>query len=227
MLPSFLSQLTTFVSVRRAVVGTGCLLLSVSALVGCQKSGPDVENPDAAVEQIDGASAFPQFSTEIRFLPEDKLAALGAKNDLPTEFLQPNAYSVQVIRPERFRSLEKGAVALETFANASLQLPLPELLDGADLALASKTFSLETLKNAQTGEPLQEGFPTPSEVVYLRFPEPVDQAALDAKVFKNADPNAVKTQKFGAVDVRVLENALPISTYNHVPCLLCLVVFTK
>ena len=192
-------------------VGTGALLLSVSAFVGCQKSAPETENADPnVVAQTGDASAFPQFSTEIRLLSAEQLAALGAKNDLPTEFVQPNAYSVQVVRPERFRDLENGSVALETFANASLQLPLPELLDGADLALASKTFSLETLKNAQNGETLQEGFPTPSEVVYLRFPEPVDQAALDAKVFKNADPNAVKTQKFGAVDVRVLENALPV-----------------
>ena len=204
MFRSHLSRWTAF-------VGTGALLLSVSTFVGCQKSKPEGKNADPnAVAQPSDAPAFPQFSTEIRFLSEEQLAALGAKNDLPTEFVQPNAYSVQVVRPERFRDLEDGAVALETFANASLQLPLPELLDGADLALASKTFSLETLKNAQTGETLQEGFPTPSEVVYLRFPEPVDQAALDAKIFKNADPNAVKTQKIGAVDVRVLENALPV-----------------
>ena len=208
---SLLSQLSTSKAVRRAVAGTGCLLLSVSAFVGCQKSTTETENADPnAVAQTGDAPAFPQFSTEIRFLSAEQLAALGAKNDLPTEFVQPNAYSVQVVRPERFRDLENGSVALETFANASLQLPLPELLDGANLALASKTFSLETLKNAQTGETLQEGFPTPSEVVYLRFPEPVDQAALDAKIFKNADPNAVKTQKIGAVDVRVLENALPV-----------------
>ncbi len=195
---------------RSAFVGTGVLLLSVSTLVGCQKSTPETETAEPAVEQIGGAPAFPQFSTEIRSLPAEKLAALGAKNELPTEFLQPNAYSVQIIRPERFRSLEKGAAALEFFANSTLQLPAPELLDAADLALASKTFSLETLKNAQTGEPLQEGFPTPSESVYLRSSEPFDAEAIFAKIFQNADPNAVKTQKFGDVEVRFVENSLPV-----------------
>ena len=127
---SLLSQLSTSKAVRRAVVGTGCLLLSVSAFVGCQKSAPEAENADPnAVAQTGDAPAFPQFSTEIRLLSAEQLAALGAKNDLPTEFVQPNAYSVQVVRPERFRDLENGAVALETFANAALQLPLPELLD--------------------------------------------------------------------------------------------------
>lgn len=198
---------------KRLFVGTISLLALAAFSVGCQRGddAPEVDPNAPATADANAVPAFPQFSVEVRNLSAEKLAELGAKNDLPTENIYPNAYFAFVLRPDRIRGLADGADALSYFETSTLQLPKAELLKNADLVISSKTFSLETLKDAKTDAVLQENFPAPAEAVYLRSTEPLDQAAILDAVFNVGGPNdKVKPQTFGGVELQTFENSFAV-----------------
>ena len=93
--------------------------LACFTLTGCKNNGE-------SEAEVDGNSAattqeFPQFSTEIRSLDDATLNALGAKNDLPTEFVAPGAHYVQAVYPEKIRAFEGGENCVEYFAQNAIE----------------------------------------------------------------------------------------------------------
>ena len=181
------------------------------AFLGCtnDNGAPSGEagSPESTTQD---APEFPKFSTEIQSLSQEQLNALGSKNDLPTEFVFPNASYVQVVYPERVASFENGAAALDYLANGSFQIPAKGVLNDAELAIFSRGFTLENVKDSKTNEVLQEGYPSPVEIVYLKSKTPLDQEKLKTEVFKDADENKLKEVKFGDHNVVVFPNALLI-----------------
>ena len=184
----------------------GCSFL----FVGCKKKDAQEQPVEEAAQgdQQNQANAFPTFSTEISSLSEQDLAALGAPNGLPTEYVFPGAYLAQVLYPERLASVEGGKVALEFFAKSSFQLPMPEILDAADLVLYSKGFTFETLKEAKTDAVIQEGFPSQVEAVYVRSKTALDKDAIRAKLFDKVEPSKCKKEQLGKSEVEYFENSL-------------------
>ncbi len=184
------------------------LIITTSfALVGCKNDG---ENGG---DQADGNSAattpeFPQFMREIRSLDDATLNALGAKNDLPTEFVAPGAYYAQVIFPDKIRDFSGGDDVVEYFAQNALEIPVEGALEQSELVLTSKGFSFEALKNAKDDSVLQEGFPSPVDAVYMRSKTPYDKEAISNFVFEKADKSKLKKVTFGSYEVQVFENTL-------------------
>ncbi|MBP5623073.1 MAG: DUF1559 domain-containing protein, partial [Thermoguttaceae bacterium] len=177
-----------------------------SSFVGCKdKEKIDEEQIGQETEQV---SDFPKFSTEIRSLSPSDLTALGSRNDLPTEFVYPGAYYAQVVYPDRLSSLEDQNATLDFFAQSLFQLPAPETLAQSKLAIYSKGFTFDNLKNAKTNEVLQEGFPTSAEIVYLSSDEAFNKEGILAQVFQNVDKEKIKTQKHGKYEVYVVEKPL-------------------
>lgn len=181
--------------------------LAFATLAGCKSENS--QEPVVPNEQVtEQVSDFPQFTSEIRSLSQEALSALGTKNDVPTEFVMPGAYFVQLIYPQRFQSVEKGDSAVEFFAQSSIQIPVKDLLAKSQLAISSKGFTFDVLKDAKTDAEIQTGFPTPVEVVYLALDETLDKEGVINEVFKNADQNKIKTEKIGNNEVRFFENPL-------------------
>jgi len=184
------------------------LSLIVFTIIGCShepSSSPDNEEQSETTAQV---AEFPKFSTEIKSLSSEELNALGTKNALPTEYIFPNASYVQVVYPERVASIDNGKAALDYLANSTFQLPAGDVLNEADLAIFSRGFTLESLKDAKTNAVLQEGYPSPVEIVYIKNKTPLDQEKLKKEVFKVADESKLKEMKCGEHAVFVFSNPL-------------------
>lgn len=183
-----------------------CLILTLSFIIGCHK---DVENnvSDDSLPN-DQATAFPLFSTEIHSLSQEELAELGPINDIPANFIYPGAYFAQIVFPKRLLNVEKGNSVIDYIAKSSFQLPIPDLLSKSTLAISSKGFSFETLKDAKTDADIQAGFPTPVEVVYLVLDEKLDKDLMLDDIFKNVDQGKIKNRKIGEYEISLFENPL-------------------
>ena len=168
--------------------------------VGC-KRGADSQNSDAE-QQDQVANDSPQFSTEIRSLPQNELDKLGPKNDLSTEYVYPGAQVVQIVYPQRLKQDVNGDSIVEFLSESTFQLPIKELASNADVIMFSSGLSLETLKDYKTNATIQEGYPVSAEFVYLSFSEPVDKDSI-VNATLNTDPSAkVATKRIGNNDVQ-------------------------
>ena len=182
------------------------ILAASFTIAGCKKDG---DNEKAA----DGNSAatapeFPQFSREIRKLDSTALSELGAKNDLPTEFIAPGAYYAQAIFPDKIRAFNGGENVVEYFAQNALEIPVQGALEQSELVLTSKGFTFEQLKNAKDDSLLQDGFPSPVDAVYMRSKTPYDKEAISKFVFEKADKSKLKTVTIGGYEIQIFENTL-------------------
>ncbi len=181
-----------------------CLLL----LVGCKPNDSTDDGSELGVTAPNASVDFPQFSSEIRSLSDDELSALGVKNDVPTEFVYPGAYLAQVVYPQRLLSVEHGDEVVDYFSKSSFQIPIDSLLANSSIAVASRGYTFEMLKDAKTGSDIQAGFPTPVEVVYLSSNESLDKEALFAEIYKNVEQEKIQTKKIGKYEVRIFEKPL-------------------
>lgn len=186
------------------VVALSLICAITFSFVGCKDK--EETGQEEVADQVGQGS---QFSTEIRSLSEEDLAKLGAKNNLSTEFIYPGAYFAQVLFPERVASLEEdGNAVLDFFAQSVFQLPVPEILAKSKIAIYSKGFTFDVLKNAQNNEVIQEGFVTPVETVYLSTEEPFDKAAVLAQVFQNVKTDNIKKQQVSKYEVNLFEEPM-------------------
>ena len=191
------------------------LVFSLSSIIaltflGCTRdtNAPATGDVDQSELTSQDVSEFPQFSTEIKSLTSEQLNALGNKNNLPTEFVYPNASFVQVVYPERVASYKNGDATLDYLSYSPFQIPDHSLLNESELSIFSRVFTLESVKDPKTGEVLLDGFPSPVEIVYLKSKTPLDQNKLKTEAFKNADEDKLKEVSFGNHKVTYSPNAL-------------------
>lgn len=194
--------------VKRFAAAMTVVALCSLTLVGCNSKTADT--PDDVTQDVAEQSApeFPKFSTEIRSLSDSQLKALGEKNSIPTEFVYPNSYYVQVVYPDRLAQIENGASAISYVENNTFQIPTPGLLEKAEYAIFSRGFSFEPLKDAKSGATIQEGFPSTVEIVYLKMKESLDQKTIREDLFKNAESSKVKQMTFGKYEATIFENSI-------------------
>ncbi|MGI6401199.1 MAG: DUF1559 domain-containing protein [Thermoguttaceae bacterium] len=198
-------------NVKRIGVFALTMAVCMFAFSGC--GGPEKDQaPSPEQDAANAQQQFPQFSTEIQTLSTEQLAALGEKNSLPTEFVFPNATSVQVVYPDQIAAVENGDAALDYIANSTFLLPVKNLLQKAEFAIFSRGFTLEALKEAQSGAVIQDGYPAPVETLYLKFKEPIDQEAIKQETFEHAVETKLNEIKIGPYEVTSFINPriLPI-----------------
>ena len=185
-------------------------LIVALAFLGCKPSTDAPATGDGGQAELTSQNVpeFPKFSTEIKSLSSEQLNSLGSKNDLPTEFVFPNASFIQVVYPERIASFKNGDATLDYLSSSSFQIPDDSLLGQSELAIFSRGFTLESVKDPKTSEVIQAGYPSPVEVIYLKSKTPLDQNKLKAEAFKNADESKLKEVAFGDYKVTVFPNAL-------------------
>lgn len=199
-----------FRNARRFCVLAVLLIAGAFTFSGCKSQTEDNSEQGAQETAEQVAPEFPKFSTEIKSLSAEQLNALGEKNSIPTEFVYPNAYYVQVVYPDRIMAVENGDSIIDYMANSTFQLPAPELLKNAEYAIYSRGFTFELLKDAKSDAKIQEGFPSPVEIVYLKMKTTLDETTVKEEVFKETDKTKLKEEKIGNYNVTVFPNSLVV-----------------
>ncbi|MBR5626832.1 MAG: hypothetical protein IKW74_04335, partial [Thermoguttaceae bacterium] len=83
---------------------TVCLLtIGIISNTGCKKPKPDEPVPGNDIPASEQNRMLLEQAQKIRSLSPDVLTALGPQNDLPVQWVAPNAYMVQYIQPQRLK----------------------------------------------------------------------------------------------------------------------------
>lgn len=190
---------------RLTVVATAIMLF----VGGCKPRPSETQEQESdKTVSAQKTPEFPKFSTEIKSLSAKQLAALGEKNSLPTEFVFPNSTYVQVVYPDRVTAVDNGDAAIDYISGNTFQIPVKGILKNAELAIFSRGFTFEPLRDAKTSAVLQKGYPSPVEMVYLKCKAPLDQKAVREEAFKDADQSKLQDKAYGSREVAVYPNAL-------------------
>ena len=192
------------------------------ALTGCHsdaenapndaQNAPQAGEPGApeelTPEQKAEMEAF--FKDDIRLLPADQLAALGPKNDLPTDAVFQNAHTARVLRPKRFAAYP-GAPEVGRFLQFNPELlPNWKQFQSLDLVIISQKFSFVDLLHPQTGETLGRQFPFPSKAVYIEKSEPIAPEALQELAFGTAPKEKIAEATYGGKKVSIFEQSIEV-----------------
>lgn len=185
------------------------LLIPALLLSGCGKS--EETEDERLLRETDEArqQQFREiFSDEIRSLSEAELAALPARNTLPTETIIPNALSVRVVQPERFLLYADADKVIRFFGNSPSMVPFWNQFDQLDLIITSTKVAPVSLLDPQSGEEVGENYPLPCTAVYAKKKSAVDREAfLDAQ-FGKLPKSQVHSVEWGGRRVTFAENSL-------------------
>lgn len=174
---------------------------------GCNPSPKDAMNPPAPENTI--VDSFADDS--IRLLPEEKLNALGPRNDLPTEWILPNAHFGQIVRPIRFMKYSNSKNVIHFLESYGSPIPFLNEFEDTDLLLLSSKTILVSLINNQTNQNIDKPMPFPIQSIFLKKTKPIDQGSFKAKLFDGLpfQEKAEKT-KLGSFDVFLMPTQLAL-----------------
>lgn len=205
---------------RMAFVLMALLLPAALLCAGCSskpaEEGPAAPEGTAAAPQTgpDGAPA-PEFTPpEIVSLSADELAALGPKNDLPTEWVFPGAFSAKIMRPSRFNGFEGAEEAARFFRNNPTLVPNWKQFEKMDLVLSSDAFAFVPLTDPTSGQPLGQRFPLPIKAVYLQKSEPFNPDDLAAFAFSSIPKEKIVEQTFGVYSIKTVTQSIQVPLDN-------------
>ncbi|MDO5579641.1 MAG: hypothetical protein Q4G69_00765 [Planctomycetia bacterium] len=175
---------------------------------GCSPQKDTPANPQTEENAIINSFA----DDTIRLIPEEKLSELGSKNNLPTEWILPNAHFGQITRPIRFMKYPDSKDVLRFLESYGSPIPfLNEFGDTELLLLSSKTI-LVSLINNQTNQDIDKPMPFPIQSILMKKSKPIDQEAFKAKLFDGLGSKKSKKTKLGGFDIFLMptELALPL-----------------
>ena len=195
---------------RTTCLFSAILTMSVSLLLfgGCRKDGPNEEELLRRQAEAQKEAAAAIFSDEIRSLSDEELAALPARNELPTEMIVPGALSVRVIQPERFLRFSQAEKAVRLFASTPQLVPFSNQFNEIELVVTSTKIAPVSLLDPQSGEQIGENYPLPCTAVYARKNKPVNREAFTAAQFGRLPKERIETRVLGGTEVTVAENSL-------------------
>lgn len=197
---------------NRITAALFALCISFTLFSGCGKKDPAASPQDEEAARLEAQRQMLEtvFSEEIRSLPESELAALGAKNALPTEMIVPNALSLRVIQPGRFMSFSQADKVIRFFGNTPTLVPFWNQFDQLDLIITSTKVAPVSLLDPKSGEQIGENYPFPITAVYAKKKEPVAKETFISTQFSGVPQDRVQEQEIGGVNVTLAENSLMI-----------------
>lgn len=202
---------------RIAFILLGLLLPAALFCVGCGQKSTDEAGGDAQAQAPAGPdnAQAPEFvEPEIVSLAPEELSALGTKNELPTEWVIPGAFSAKIIRPLRFKGYEGAAEAARFFGNNPQLVPNWIQFQNMDVVLQSDSFAFAPLTDPATGNTLGQRFPLPVKAVYLQKSEPFNSDDLASFAFGAIPKEKIVEQTFGVYAVKTVSQPVQIPLDN-------------
>ncbi len=190
-----------------------CVILFLSAVLcstGCNKSkeaqAPVSSNTPVSQEEIMAAVK----DDSIRSLSADQLALLGAKNNINTDFVFPNAHLVRYINPKHFLKYGSAKNVLNYLQSSVMQLPFADQFDTIDSFVWSSKVVLSDLKDPKTKQSINQPLDTPIQSFYVKKLKPVEQESLLELLFKGLDKSKLTKKKYGNLEVSCFPVQIPV-----------------
>lgn len=204
---------------RIAFILWGPLFCAALLCAGCGQKSTDetADSGDAQAQSPTGPGneQAPEFvAPEIISLSPEELAALGPKNELPTEWVLPGAFSAKIIRPLRFKQYEGAAEAVRFFGNNPQLVPNWTQFQNMDLALQSDSVAFVPLTDPAAGNVSGQRFPLPVKAVYLQKSEPFNPDDLVSFAFGAMPKEKIVEQTFGVYAVKTVTQPIQIPLDN-------------
>ena len=198
--------------VKHFRIGILLILAAVLMFCGCNKDkAADDKSPlpeDGKVSQEQMLAAVKDDS--IRSLPADRLAALGKKNSINTDFVFPNAHLVKYINPKRFMKYGSAKDVLGYLQSTVMQLPFTDQFEDIDYLVLSSKIILSDLMDPTTKKSIGQPMDTPIQSFFVKMSKPVDKEKEFNLLLKGMDKSKLTKKKYGNLEVSSFPVQVPV-----------------